>query len=662
VTNAVDFGREVCGDFGAANGREWLVTNGLGGYASGTVDGSLTRCYHGLLIAALEPPGGRTLLLVKFDETCTYLDASYALATNRWSSGAIDPRGYLNLERFYLDGTTPVWHFAFAGALVEKRLTMQLGANATLVRYRVLRALAPVRFDLRAIVDRRDHNGVTRAGELPEVELREGAVAVRYAGAPQSLFLRCERGTATAAAEWFRDYDLVRERERGLPDREDHVHAADLTFSLVVGESVHVWAGTGDLPAIEPAAIFEARAAHEAALLAAASEPAREWPQLVLAADQFIVDRRSVEVPDGKTVIAGYHWFTDWGRDTAISLPGLAIVTGRRDIARSILETFARYVDGGMLPNVFPDRGQVPEYNTADAALWYVEAVRSYVTAFGPDAAFDVLYEACSAIVEGYRRGTRYHIGMDSADALIFAGEPGAQLTWMDAKIDEWVVTPRIGKPVEINALWYNALTVLAHLSQLRGVAGSAYQTLAARVRESFARYVLPAGRGLADVLDGPSGDDRTLRPNQIFAVALPHAVLEGVTAREIVDTCLRHFVTSHGLRTLAASDPHYSGTYGGSRETRDAAYHRGTAWPWLLGPFASAYARVYRDPQTARSFLEPLLNSLRSYGLGSLAEIADGDAPFAWKGTIAQAWSVAEFLRASCALAENRAPETRRP
>jgi predicted glycogen debranching enzyme len=412
-----------------------------------------------------------------------------------------------------------------------------------------------------------------------------------------------------------------------------------------------VWGGTADLPAINATGAFGARKRYETLVLRAAPPVLGEVGQLVLAADQFIVDRRSAAVPDGKTVIAGYHWFGDWGRDTAIALPGLAIATGRRDVARSILQTFARFVDRGMLPNVFPDRGDVPEYNTVDAALWYVEAVRAYVAAYGKDPSFETMYAACAAIVEGYRSGTRYRIAMDASDALIFAGEPGVQLTWMDAKVGNWVVTPRIGKPVEINALWYNALGILGDLSRLRGNDGSRYDALGARVRESFSRYVLPAGRGLYDVLDGPEGDDPSLRPNQIFAVALQYMPLDEPVARDVVDVCLRELVTSHGLRTLAPSDPRYAGAYGGSREARDGAYHQGTVWPWLLGPFACAHARIYGDRSAARSFLAPLLESLGAYGLGTLAEIGDGDAPFAWKGTIAQAWSVGETLRAISAL-----------
>ena len=647
IRYAVDFGRDVCGNFDAANGREWLVTNGIGGYASGTVDGSLTRSYHGYLVAALRPPGERTLLLAKCDETCTYLGNEYDLATNRWHSGAIAPAGYLLLERFFLDGTTPVWRFAFAGALVEKRVSLQPGANVALVRYRVLRSSAPVAIRVRAIVDRRDHNAASQGGALPQVTSTDGAVAALSAGAHEALFLRSDRSVPEPACERYRDYDLVRERERGLGDRDDHVHAATFSFTLEAGESANLWAATPDVRFEDADLPWAQRAAHEAALLARAKPSSPTHAQLVLAADQFVVTRTAAGGPEGKTVIAGYHWFTDWGRDTAISLPGLTLATGRPEVARIVLETFARYIDGGMLPNVFPDRGDTPAYNTVDAALWYVEAVRAYVEAAGIDPAFEGLYAACVAIVEGYRNGTRYGIAMDPGDALIHAGEPGLALTWMDAKFDDTVVTPRIGKPVEINALWYNALRTLADLTRRRGIVETAYDALARRVRTGFARFVLPRAGGLADVLDGPAGTDATLRPNQIFAASLHHSPLATADARAVVDVCMREFVTSHGLRTLAPSDPRFTGVYAGSREERDAAYHQGTVWPWLLGPFACAYAAAYDDRLTARGFLEPLLGALGAAGLGTVGEIADGEAPFAWKGAIAQAWSVAEILRA---------------
>jgi predicted glycogen debranching enzyme len=599
------------------------------------------------LIAALQPPGARTLLLAKLDETCTYFGGAFDLATNRWRSGAAAPQGYRYLERFFLDGTTPVWRFAFDDALVEKRITLRPGFNVAIARYEILRASAPVAFAIRAVVDHRDHNATTAGGELPAVELRDDAVAVRFRGCDDTLYLRADRCVPQCAAEWYRDYDLVRERERGLPDCDDHVHAATFAFSLAAGEVAHVWAGTPDVRFADVAEAWAERAAHEADLLAKVALRAPEHAQLILAADQFIVARTSPENPAGKTVIAGYHWFTDWGRDTAISLPGLALATGRPEVARAILETFARYIDGGMLPNVFPDRGATPQYNTVDAALWYVEAVRAYVEAAGIDDAFETLYAACVAIVAGYREGTRFGIAMDPADALVAAGEPGVQLTWMDAKYGDTVVTPRIGKPVEINALWYNALCTLADLTRRRGFVESEYTALARRVRESFARFVLPDRSGLADVLDGPAGDDATLRPNQIFAVSLAHSPLETDVARSVVDVCARELVTSHGLRSLGSADARYVGHYAGTREERDGAYHEGTVWPWLLGPFACAYANAYGDLAKARSFLDPLTRSLVAAGLGTVGEVADGDAPFGWGGAIAQAWSVAELLRA---------------
>jgi predicted glycogen debranching enzyme len=653
----VDFGRDVCGSAASSCAREWLVTNGIGGYASGTIGGALTRAYHGLLIAALDPPGGRTLLVAKLDETCEYLGRSHELATNRWGSGAVDPQGYRNIERFFLEGSTPVWHFAFADVLLEKRITMALGVNETFVRYRVLRARGAVAFSLRAIVDRRDHHGVTRASgsSLPSVVAAGGAVEVRYPGAAEVLYLQANRGGSLVVNEWYRSFALAREAERGLPDLEDHVHAATLQFSLDPGGSAYVRAGVVDAAPRDPEAPFAMRAAHDASLLAAwrDAEPSMyaasdaSVAQLVLAADQFVVARPSASHPRAKTVIAGYPWFGDWGRDTAIALPGLTLVTGRPQVALAILETFARYVDGGMIPNVLPDRGETPLYNSVDAALWYIEAVRAYAEATGDDAALGRLYGACVAIVAGYRDGTRYGIQMDPSDGLVSAGEPGVQLTWMDAKVGDLVVTPRMGKPVEVNALWYNALRSVAFFAQRAGVDGSEYDALADRVRVGFERYVLPDGAGLADVLDGPSGDSLTLRPNQIFAASLPFSPLAPEVLRSVVDVCGRELLTSHGLRTLAVGEPAYVGRYGGPRESRDAAYHQGTVWPWLLGSFACAYARAYGDVAAARALLAPLVRSLGEFGLGTIAEIADGDAPFAWNGAIAQAWSVGETLRA---------------
>jgi predicted glycogen debranching enzyme len=368
---------------------------------------------------------------------------------------------------------------------------------------------------------------------------------------------------------------------------------------------------------------------------------------LALAADQFIVRRPSPDDPEGRSVIAGYPWFGDWGRDTMISLPGLTLATGRAEVARSILRTFARFVDQGMLPNRFPDAGETPEYNTVDATLWYFEALRAYHTAAGDEVLLRDLWPTLQEIIAWHQRGTRYHIRVDPADGLLYAGEPGVQLTWMDAKVGDWVVTPRMGKPVEVNALWYNALRIMADFACRLDQPADDYQAGAEKTLAGFARFWNETAGYCFDVLDGPDGHEATLRPNQILAVSLPYSPLTTRQQQAVVDVCARHLLTPHGLRSLAPGDPAYVGHYGGGPRQRDAAYHQGTVWAWLMGPFISAHLRVYQNPALARSYLLPLLRSLASNCVGSISEIFEGDPPFLGRGCIAQAWSVAEVLRA---------------
>ena len=392
--------------------------------------------------------------------------------------------------------------------------------------------------------------------------------------------------------------------------------------------------------------------------------------QLTLAADQFIVERQAAtaaraqasqrdagqrqphggQAPHPNTsIIAGYHWFNDWGRDTMIALPGLTLATGRPADANDILRTYARYISDGLLPNNFPDQsGVIPGYNTADATLWYVLAIFAYVEATGDETLVDDLLPTVREIISWHNRGTRYHIGVDPRDGLLNAGEPGAQLTWMDAKVGNYVVTPRMGKPVEINALWYNALRMLSAFLAARGDgAAEEYMTQAERVRSSFlARFRRRGAAALADVVDGPNGDDWTLRPNQIFAVSLPFQLLEEVDAIAVVDVIGRTLLTSYGLRSLDPANPAYRGAYGGDQYHRDAAYHQGSVWTWLMGPYAEAHYRAYHDPVAALALLRPFEDHLRDAGLGSVSEILEGDPPHLPRGCIAQAWGVAEVLR----------------
>ncbi|OFW27981.1 MAG: glycogen debranching protein [Acidobacteria bacterium RIFCSPLOWO2_12_FULL_65_11] len=656
------------GDLAAAERREWLCTNGIGGFASGTVAGTLTRRYQGLLVAALKPPLGRTLLVAKVDETVEYDGLARSLSANRWASGAVDPHGDREIERFALDGTTPVWTYAIGAALVEKRVWMEQGANTTYVRYRALRARGHVALQLKVLVNYRDYHGTTRGDgwQMHVAPVPNGLSVVAFEGAHPFVILS-DGADAQPEHTWYRSFELPAERERGLDATEDHLHAGTFDVSLEPGGALTVVLSTESTPSLDGERAWRRRVRHEAQRIAAWK---RGWPktrkapdwisQLVLAADQFVVRRPLAEDRDGMTVIAGYHWFGDWGRDTMIALPGLTLATGRAEVARRILTTFARFVDRGMLPNRFPEAGEAPEYNTVDAALWYVQAIRAYHGATGKNGILKDLFPVLEEIVRWHREGTRYGIKEDPADGLLASGEPGVQLTWMDAKVGDWVVTPRTGKAVEINALWYNALLSMAAFARRLRKPAKPWEELSARVRTGFERFWNERAGCCYDVIDGPDGLDDALRPNQIFTVSLPESPLSRVRQKRVVDACARHLLTSYGLRSLAPGHPQYQGRYGGDQWRRDGAYHQGTVWAWLLGPFALAHFKVYGDVVAARSFLEPLAQHLRDYGVGSIAEIFDGDAPFAPRGCIAQAWSVAETLRAWHGLAGAAALERR--
>lgn len=661
VFSQVHFGREICGNLPDAESREWLVTNGIGGFASGTVSGGITRRYHGLLIAALQPPLGRNQLVAGLDEIVRYSGAIYSLATHRWASGAIDPHGYLLLESFRLQGSVPVWTYAFADALLEKRVWMNHGENTTFIHYTLSRSSSPIEVDLKALVNYRDFHSSTHAGDwrMQIVPVEHGVMILPFEGATP-FYLKSAQATCEPRHEWYRDCFLPKERERGLDDREDCLFAALFHAKLNLGESLTIVASTEATTALDGEASGAQHAYHQAELLAAwhalnekSAAGVPGWlRQLVLAADQFVVKRSLPEEPDGHSVIAGYHWFGDWGRDTMIALPGLALITGRFNIARQILLAFALYVDGGMLPNNFPDAGGKPGYNSVDAALWYFEAARQYIDATQDVETLQKLFPVLAAIIQAHVAGTRYNIHVDSADGLLYAGGPGIQLTWMDAKIGDWVVTPRTGKPVEVNALWINALETMAQFARQLNQPTNNFEMLSAKARHSFQKFWNAERNCCFDVIDIPVASktvakDAALRPNQIFAVSLPVSPLSKDQQKSVVDLCAQHLLTCHGLHSLAPSEPNYQGHYGGDPRSRDAAYHQGTVWGWLLGPFALAHHRVYGDRAAALGYLEPLGSNISSYGLGTLAEIFDGDPPHTPRGCIAQAWTVGELLRA---------------
>ena len=641
----------VCRNLDVASRREWLETNGLGGFASSTIVGMNTRRYHGLLVAATKPPVGRMVLLSKLEETLIVDGRRIELAANRYP-GVVHPQGYLHLKEFRRD-PFPVFVYEVDGLQLEKSIFMIHGENSTVVQYE-LRPPSGVlpsecRLEVRPLIAFRDFHSTTHENDALDrsLQIGEGIVTVApYHGLPSLHFAHTE-GEAQAGGDWYRDFEYPIEQERGLDYREDLFNPFLLVFDLHRNPRAALVAsleGRGT-HSVEIARETEIQRRRE--VVAAAPVKDRLIEELVEAADQFVVQRGQ-----GATVVAGYHWFSDWGRDTMITLPGLTLVTGRADVAKDILLEFASHVDRGMLPNRFPDAGETPEYNTVDATLWYFEAVRALLVYTGDyDFVRARLYPALADIIAWHERGTRYGIHMDS-DGLLMAGESGVQLTWMDARIGGWVVTPREGKPVEIQALWYNALRIMQDLADQFGDAPrqAHYTELADRARAAFPDLFWNESSGcLYDVVNGDHRDG-SIRPNQIFAVSLHHKMLPPEKARSVVETVERHLLTPYGLRSLAPGDPQYRGRFEGDPYSRDSAYHQGTVWPWLLGPFITAYLGVHGHSQAAQKRAAAWLSSLQSYleneGVGQIPEVFDGDEPHRAAGCYAQAWSVAEVVR----------------
>jgi predicted glycogen debranching enzyme len=649
LTDLIRFDRSICGDVHAALDREWLETNGLGGFASSTIIGLNTRRYHGLLVAAVQPPVGRMVLLSKVEETLVVRGRRFELSANRFP-GVLHPQGYQYLNEFRLD-PFPIFTYEVDGTELEKRVFMVHGENTAIVEYELRGESADCLLEVRPLIAFRDYHSTTHAnGALnPHVTIDNGRASVApYSGCP-ALHFAHDAASLDVTGAWYYNFELDRERERGLDFQEDLFNPLVLKFDLAHRASATIVASTEPRGAAEAPALRTAEIQRRARLL---QQPPCDDPlvrSLVSAADAFIVRRG-----DFHTVIAGYHWFSDWGRDTMITLPGLTLVTRRPEIAKDMLLAFAGSMDQGMLPNRFPDAGEKPEYNTVDATLWLFEAVGELVR-YTDDLRFvkDHLYDKLVDIVDWHVRGTRYGIHVDT-DGCLVCGAPGVQLTWMDAKVGDWVVTPRRGKPVEIQALWYNALRTLRALAgKFDDVLTSARcLDLAHLVRRNYVRLFWNQQAGcLYDVVDDEERD-AAIRPNQIFAVSLPHTMLPEENSRQVVEVVERELLTPFGLRTLARGDAHYRPRCEGDQHSRDSAYHQGTVWPWLLGPFIRAYLKVNGRTEQARAqaakWLDPFRQHLHTAGLGQISEIFDGDAPHQPRGCIAQAWSVAEILRAA--------------
>jgi predicted glycogen debranching enzyme len=673
--------------------REWLVTNGLGGYAAGTLAGVPTRRYHGALVAALPAPLGRMLMLGQVYEVLRLADRRIVRLGGEpqgHQPATPIPPGSGHLREFRLEAGLPIWRYEVGGYRIEKRLFLGHLQNTAYVMYRLAAGPEPLRLEIHPTVHFRPHDAPVSTPLGPPYALTATEdrfeVGSGWPGLPPlRLWLGGANASFTVAGRILAGVRYDMEARRGYESVGDLWSPGFFAADLTPGEETGLVASTESwetLRALAPREALAAELERRERLVAQADPRAHEGrpAELVLAADQFVITpgrsedaaRARAAGDEARSVIAGYHWFTDWGRDTMISLEGLTLLTGRQTEAGWILRTFARHVRDGLIPNLFPEGNRDGLYNTADASLWFFHAVDRYLAATGDQATLALLLPTLQDIVEHHVAGTLFGIHVDPADGLLHQGAPGYQLTWMDAKVGDWVVTPRRGKAVEINALWYNALRLLeGWLRQSGGAAEDAAAPppadaaddpagtpgqqavrigrLAERARESFNRRFWNAADGcLYDVVDGEKGDDPACRPNQIFALSLRHPVLAEEHWEAVVTTVRRRLLTPLGLRSLAPGEPDYKPTYDGDLRDRDAAYHQGTVWAWLIGPFVDACLRLHpHDLAAAHALLQGFVPHLGEACLGTISEIFDAEEPFLARGCVAQAWSVAEVLRA---------------
>ena len=628
---------------------EWLETNGLGGWAGSTVAGVNTRRYHGMLMAALQPPVGRTLVVSKVEETIICdkgNDAGrerYELGTNQYP-GAVHPQGYGYLTAFERN-LFPVFYYAAGGVSLKKTVAAVHGENTTLILYEVLEAPREFLLELLPLYAARDLHGYARAtGHLNrQYYFSDGTLRFKnYANAPE-VCISVPGSDFKEEQQWYYNFEHLEEKHRDLDHLEDLYSHGRFFVKLEKGSRLGVILSTHDVTGRDAFKLFRKELKRRQLLIAGIEHMSIK--RLLLAADQFLVQRdRKL-----RTIIAGYHWFSDWGRDTMIALPGICLATGHHAEAKKILQAFRSAISDGMLPNRFPDSGAAPEYNTIDAALWFFQAVyRYYQSTQDSEFVKDTLTHL-KDIIAWHQKGTRYHIHVDG-DGLLYGGEEGTQLTWMDAKIDHWVVTPRRGKAVEINALWYNALKIMQFFfnESYRKSEARLYEDLAGRVLENFNLvFWSEAHTYLFDCIDGDQKDD-AIRPNQLYAISLPFPLLSKERAAGVLSVVRSHLFTSRGMRTLSPSHPDYKGRCTGSVMSRDSAYHQGTVWTFLIGAYVDAliYVKGHDAHHEAAHILTDLLQHLDEACIGSISEIFDGDAPHLPRGSVAQAWSVAEILR----------------
>jgi len=639
----------ACQDLGRALSLEWLETNGRGGFASGTVAGANTRRYHALLLTARKPPSDRFVFVNHLDEWLDVDGQAFPLSTNLYPN-AVHPDGYKHCTGFTTE-PWPTWTYDCRGVFVQREVFCVRDRDLVVIRWMLIgKTKKALTLRARPMLSGRDYHVMHHEnnGLATDAGIGEDTVAWHpYSDLPPIRAFH--NGSYRHESEWYRRIQFVLERERGLDCEEDWWSPGEFVYQLIKGSEAALVLTTESIDAVDVATLVQRERKRRTVLRTTAPRTDPLAAELWRATEAFLSARGSQQ-----TVIAGYPWFTDWGRDSFIALPGLCLVTGRHEVAWRVIESFSAQVSEGMVPNRFPDVGEQPEYNTIDASLWFVHAIDRYLT-YSQDEArvLAVAWPAVKQIIDGYRQGTRYNIHMER-DGLIAGGMPGAQLTWMDSKVGDWVVTPRHGKPVEIQALWVRSLGVGERLAALFGESTFAVRCRADRTRaaDSFrAKFWHEAGGYLYDVIDGPEGDDASIRPNQVYAVALCEDLTTKEQAAQILRVVKDHLLTPVGLRTLSPKDSLYHPRYEGGVAERDRAYHQGTVWPFLLGPFVTAWLKVFGKSAKTRAqawaFLDGLAAHLQDACLGQVSEIFDAEVPHNPRGCPAQAWSVAEPLRA---------------
>ncbi len=641
-------GGEDCRNFDRALSLEWLETNGRGGFASGTIAGANTRRYHALLLTARKPPSERFVLVNHLEEWLDIDGQAIPLSTNVYP-GAVHPTGYEHCIEFSSD-PWPTWTFDCNGMTIQREILSIHGRDMVIVRWKLV-GKKPTKAALRVRpkLTGRDYHGTHHENGHLSMEAHVGSGMVMWHGYADLPPVRAFHfGVYRHEPTWYRHIQFPVEQQRGLDAEEDWWSPGEFTFELESGSTRTLVLTSETIDQLDVVPLEKREKSRRGILRQAAPADDSLAGELWCAADRYLSERGA-----GHTVVAGYPWFTDWGRDTFISLPGLCLVTGRLDVAWQVIGSFAAHVSGGMVPNRFPDAGGQPEYNTIDASLWFIHAIDRYLAASQDEVRVrETAWPAVKQILDGYRQGTRYGIRMEQ-DSLIRGGVPGAQLTWMDAKVGDWVVTPRHGKPVEIQALWIRALEVGETFARRFGEADYADRCQDDRRNAivSFRkRFWYEQGGYLYDVIDGPEGDDASLRPNQLYAISLVDELVPRDRAQQILHLVEAQLLTPVGLRTLSPTDSRYRPRYEGDVLQRDGAYHQGTVWPFLLGSFVTAWIKVHgKNPSTlkqARSFLDGISAHVKEACCGQVSEIFDAEAPHHARGCYAQAWSVAEPLR----------------